>query len=106
MFDRVKCPATKPAKKKKAKPKADKPEAVVTEEQCDRSADHRLPMALSVSLLAKELCISEKTAYELVHQPDFPSLKVKGRYIVNTKRLQDWLDQHCLAGYTEQTSPV
>ena len=62
---------------------------------------HYPPLALSVEQMAEELSISDKTAYWLVHQPDFPSLKVKGRFIVNYKRLQDWLDTHCLEAYPE-----
>lgn len=52
------------------------------------------PLTLSVQKMAEEMNISEKTAYWLVHQPGFPAVKVKGRFIINYKRLQDWLDAH------------
>lgn len=53
---------------------------------------NRPPLALSVKEMAAELRISEKTAYQLVHQPDFPAAQIGGRYIVYYKGLQEWLE--------------
>lgn len=97
MFERIDRPVKQPDKKQK-KPRP-LPTVSAQESEPDKTIqpeEHRLPMALSVERLAEELCVSLKTAYRLVHQPGFPSLKIKGRYLVNTKRLQDWLDRHSL----------
>lgn len=96
MFNRVTMPVNQPVKKKNPKPL---PVVPMHEGEADKPIQPEVPhkpMALSVEKLADELCVSQKTAYWLVHQPGFPSVKVKGRYIVNTKRLQEWLDQHSL----------
>lgn len=49
-------------------------------------------MTLTVEEMADELNISHPTAYELVREPNFPSLKIKKRILVNRQGLQRWLD--------------
>lgn len=53
-----------------------------------------LPMYLSVRDVADLLGISRASAYELVHEEDFPKLKVVvGRIIIPRDKLFEWLDQ-------------
>lgn len=53
-----------------------------------------LPMYLSVRDVADLLGISRASAYELVHEEDFPKLKVvAGRIIIPRDKLFEWLDQ-------------
>lgn len=59
------------------------------------------PLALSVKETADALRISEKTAYQLVHKPGFPSVQIGGRYIVYYKGLQEWLEAQ-----TKESCPI
>jgi len=48
---------------------------------------------MSVSDIAKELCVSMPTAYELVRQTDFPSVKVGRKYVVGRDAFLRWLNK-------------
>lgn len=53
-----------------------------------------LPMFLSVMEVANLLGISRASAYELVHEKEFPRLKiVAGRIIIPRDALFRWLDE-------------
>ncbi len=53
-----------------------------------------LPMFLTVMDVANLLGISRASAYELVHEENFPKLKVvQGRTIIPRDRLLEWLDE-------------
>ena len=53
-----------------------------------------LPMFLTVMDVANLLGISRASAYELVHEDNFPKLKiVQGRTIIPRDRLLEWLDE-------------
>lgn len=53
-----------------------------------------LPMFLSVMEVANLLGISRASAYELVHEDEFPKLKiVAGRIIIPRDALLRWLDE-------------
>ncbi len=58
-----------------------------------QSVTDTLPMVMDVKELEKALCISRKTAYDLVKKPDFPSFRVGGRILINRAGLQRWIDQ-------------
>ncbi len=45
-----------------------------------QSVTDTLPMVMDVKELEKALCISRKTAYDLVKKPDFPFLPCWGSY--------------------------
>ncbi len=47
---------------------------------------------LSVKELAEYLGVGMNTAYTLVHQPDFPALKIgEKRIVIPVESLNDWL---------------
>ena len=53
-----------------------------------------MPLFLTVLDLANLLGISRASAYELVRQENFPTLKiVQGRTIIPRDRLLEWLDE-------------
>ena len=53
-----------------------------------------MPLFLTVMDVANLLGISRASAYELVRQENFPTLKiVQGRTIIPRDRLLEWLDE-------------
>ena len=48
-------------------------------------------IAISVSDAAALLGVSVKTAYQLTHRADFPSLKIGNRTVVSVKALDQWV---------------
>ena len=51
-----------------------------------------LPMFLNVATVAKVLGISTSTGYELMHEKDFPSIKIGSRILVPRDKFKVWLD--------------
>lgn len=56
-----------------------------------------LPIMLSVPQLATTLGISRSGAYTLVRTASFPALKIGSRIVVPKDKLQDWINENCLA---------
>ena len=56
-----------------------------------------LPIMLSVPQLASALGISRSGAYALVRSEGFPALKLGSRIVVPKDKLQDWINENCLA---------
>jgi excisionase family DNA binding protein len=52
-----------------------------------------LPMFLSVSAVSKILGISQSSGYELMHEKDFPSIKIGSRILVPRDKLKIWLEE-------------
>ena len=53
-----------------------------------------LPLFLNSELVAKVLCVSPSTGYELMHQPDFPVLRVGSRMVVPKEKFIQWVEEH------------
>ena len=51
-----------------------------------------LPLFLNADTVAKVLGIATSTAYELMHENDFPSLKVGSRLIVPKENFKQWIE--------------
>lgn len=51
-----------------------------------------LPLFLNASLVAQVLGISPSTAYELMHEPGFPVLRVGSRMVVPKEKFIQWAD--------------
>lgn len=51
-----------------------------------------LPMFLNVATVAKVLGISTSTGYDLMHEKDFPSIKIGSRILVPRDKFKAWLD--------------
>lgn len=51
-----------------------------------------LPLFLNADTVAKVLGISISSAYELMHEKDFPSLKVGNRLIVPKENFKQWVE--------------
>lgn len=57
-----------------------------------------LPLFLNSELVAKVLGVSPSTGYELMHEPDFPVLRVGSRMVVPKEKFIQWVDEHTGGG--------
>ena len=57
-----------------------------------------LPLFLNSELVAKVLGISPSSGYELMHQPDFPVLRVGNRMLVPKEQFIQWVAEHTEGG--------
>ena len=62
-----------------------------------RSYDE-LPLFLNAATVAKVLGISPSSSYELMHEPDFPVLKIGSRLVVPKEKFVEWVSQHTQGG--------
>ena len=53
-----------------------------------------LPLFLNAELVAKVLGVSPSSGYELMHEPDFPVLKIGSRMVVPKEKFIEWVEQH------------
>lgn len=52
-----------------------------------------LPLMLNAETIKNVLEISLTSAYELMHEKDFPSIKIGSRIIVPKDKFRDWIDK-------------
>ena len=57
-----------------------------------------LPLFLNSELVAKVLGVSPSSGYELMHQPDFPVLRVGSRMVVPKDAFIRWVTEHTEGG--------
>ena len=57
-----------------------------------------LPLFLNAELVAKVLGVSISSAYELMHEKDFPTLRVGSRMVVPNEKFIEWVEQHMKGG--------
>ena len=57
-----------------------------------------LPLFLNAATVAKVLGVSPSSGYELIHEPDFPVLKVGCRMVVPKDKFVEWVSQHTQGG--------
>ena len=62
-----------------------------------RSYDE-LPLFLNAATVAKVLGISPSSGYELLHESDFPVLKIGSRLVVPKEKFVEWVSQHTQGG--------
>ena len=53
-----------------------------------------LPLFLNADLVAKVLGVSPSSGYELMHEPDFPILKVGSRMVVPKEKFIEWVERN------------
>ena len=51
-----------------------------------------LPLFLNAEMVAKLLGVSPSSAYELMHEKDFPSLRIGNRLLVPRDQFQIWVE--------------
>ena len=52
-----------------------------------------LPMFLNAKMVAGILGVSPGSAYELMHEKDFPSMRIGSRLIVPKEKFKIWVDE-------------
>ena len=57
-----------------------------------------LPLFLNAATVAKVLGVSPSSGYELMHEPDFPVLKVGCRMVVPKDKFVERVSQHAQCG--------
>lgn len=57
-----------------------------------------LPLFLNAAMVAKVLGIAPSSSYELMHETDFPVLKVGSRIVVPKEKFIQWVEQHTKGG--------
>ena len=57
-----------------------------------------LPLFLNAETVAKVLGVSPSSGYELMHEKDFPALRVGKRIVVPKERFIQWVDQNTNGG--------
>lgn len=71
------------------------PNALYQEQTTDNKKnqqDYEQKLVLNVKQLAKIMGICEKSAYNLMRKPGFPSFKAGGRVLVNGPEFRKWMD--------------
>ena len=57
-----------------------------------------LPLFLNAATVAKVLGVSPSSGYELMHEPDFPVLKIGSRMVVPKEQFVEWVLRHTQGG--------
>ena len=57
-----------------------------------------LPMFLNAATVAKVLGIAPSSSYELMHEKDFPTLRIGNRIVVPKEAFIQWVEQHTGGG--------
>ena len=52
-----------------------------------------LPLFLNADLVSKVLGIAPSSAYELMHEKGFPSLRIGNRIVVPKEKFQQWVEE-------------
>ena len=57
-----------------------------------------LPLFLNATTVAKVLGVSPSSSYELMHEPDFPVLKIGNRMVVPKGNFIQWVEKNTAGG--------
>lgn len=57
-----------------------------------------LPLFLNAAMVAQVLGIAPSSAYELMHEKNFPTLRVGSRMVVPKEKFIEWVEQHTKGG--------
>ena len=53
-----------------------------------------LPLFLNAQLVSRTLGIAPSSSYELMHEKDFPALRIGNRIVVPKEAFTRWVEQH------------
>ena len=53
-----------------------------------------LPLFLNAAMMAKVLGVSPSSSYELMHETDFPVLRIGNRMVVPKEKFIQWVEEH------------
>ena len=57
-----------------------------------------LPLFLNAATVAKVLGIAPSSSYELMHEKDFPTLRIGSRMVVPKEKFIQWVEEHTKGG--------
>ncbi len=57
-----------------------------------------LPLFLNAELVSKVLGVSPSSGYELMHEADFPTLRIGSRMVVPKEKFVQWVEEHTAGG--------
>ena len=57
-----------------------------------------LPLFLNAELVAQVLGIAPSSSYELMHEPEFPTLRIGNRIVVPKEKFISWVEKHTKGG--------
>ena len=57
-----------------------------------------LPLFLNAETVAKVLGVSPSSGYELMHESDFPVLKIGSRMVIPKEKFVEWVSRHTQGG--------
>ena len=57
-----------------------------------------LPLFLNAATVSRVLGVSPASVYELMHEKDFPTLRVGSRMVVPKEKFIEWVEQHTMGG--------
>ncbi len=57
-----------------------------------------LPLFLNAEMVSRVLGVSPSSGYELMHEADFPVLKVGNRMLVPKEKFIQWVEKHTAGG--------
>ena len=60
-----------------------------------------LPLFLNAATVAKVLGIAPSSSYELMHEKNFPTLRIGSRMVVPKYKFIEWVVQHTKGGGSE-----
>ena len=58
----------------------------------------KLPLFLNSETVAKVIGVSPSSGYELMHEPDFPVLRIGNRMVVPKEQFIQWVKEHTGGG--------
>ena len=61
----------------------------------------QLPLFLNAELVSKTLGIAPSSTYELMHEKNFPTLRIGSRMVVPKDKFIEWVVQHTKGGGSE-----
>lgn len=59
---------------------------------------NQLPLFLNAEVVANVLCVAPSSCYELMHEADFPVLKIGSRMVVPKEKFIQWVETHTVGG--------
>lgn len=60
-----------------------------------------LPLFLNAELVAQVLGIAPSSAYELMHEPEFPTLRIGNRMVVPKEKFVQWVEANTRGGVAQ-----
>ena len=60
-----------------------------------------LPLFLNAELVAQVLGIAPSSAYELMHEPEFPTLRIGNRMVVPKEKFVQWVEINTKGGVAQ-----